>query len=157
MAATRNTEIAKIRISPEAGVDRRLKVPAGVFSPMMKLYWSGPAIRTPEASISREDSPAGSIIRWFFDYTVVQFILGGRAEITYRLPPLYLEEKTFTAGVWDAYVIPKGTSVEFKIDPSGPYKKLCVIIPGFMTESYMKSLPAELAKDVFNNNINGYE
>ena len=153
---SRNTELVKIRMDPDAKVDRMLTVPGGKLLDQFKIYWSGPAIRTPEASVAREDFPAGSTVRWFFDYAEVQYILSGKAEITYRLAPFYLEEKTITAEAGDVYVIPKGAVLEFKIDPSGPYKKLCVIMPGFMVEKQLKVLPSEVVEKAYKTGIDDY-
>jgi quercetin dioxygenase-like cupin family protein len=150
-------EIRKIKIDPNANVDRMLTVPGGKLTDTTKLYWAGPAIRTPEASVSREDFAAGSIITWFFDYSEVQYILGGKAEITYRLAPLYLEEKSVTAEAGDVYVIPKGAMMQFKIDPSGPYKKLCIIMPGFLIDKYLKEIPKDVVAAAFKKDIDSYE
>ena len=154
---SRNTEIVKIRIDPEARVDRMLAVPGGKLKSSTKLYWSGPAIRTPEASVACEDFAAGSTVQWFFDYPEVQYILSGKAEITYRLAPLYIEEKTFTAEAGDAYVIPKGAMLEFKVDPSGPFRKFCVIMPGFRPDLYLENLPKELRDSVYKTGEIDYE
>jgi len=150
-------EIKKIRIDPNASVDRMLTVPGGKLKDVTKLYWAGPAIRTPEASVSREDFAAGTIVTWFMDYSEIHYILGGKAEVTYRLAPLYLEEKSFTAEAGDVYVIPKGAMMQFKIDPSGPYKKMCIVMPGFLIDKYLKELPKDMVEAAFRKGINSYE
>jgi mannose-6-phosphate isomerase-like protein (cupin superfamily) len=150
-------EIRKIKIDPNVNVDRMLTVSGGRLKDTTKLYWAGPVIRTPEASVSREDFAAGSIVNWFFDYTEVHYILAGKAEITYRLAPLYLEEKSFTAEVGDVYVIPKGAMMQFKVDPSGPYKKMCIIMPGFLIDKYLKDLPRDTVEAAFKKGIYDYE
>ena len=151
-------EIVKIRMDPNAKVDRMMTVPEGKMSGACgKLYWAGPAIRTTEGSVSREDFAAGSTVRWSFNYSEVHYILGGKAEITYRLPPLYMEEKTMVGEAGDVYVIPEGAMMEFKIDPSGPYKKMCVIMPGFLIDKYFRELPEQLQKTIFKKGISGYE
>ena len=150
-------EIKKIRIDPDSKVDRMLTLPGGKLKEPTKLYWSGPAIRTPEASVSREDFTAGSVITWFYDYSEVHYILGGTAQITYRLGPLYLEEKSFTAQKGDVYVIPKGVMMQFKVDPSEPFKKMCIIMPGFLVDKVLKSLPKNVVDTAFKTGIKDYE
>jgi quercetin dioxygenase-like cupin family protein len=156
-ATPRNTEIQKIHIDPNAKPNRMLSVPGGKVKSPTKLYWFGPAIRTPEASVACEDFAAGSTVHWFFDYTEAQYILSGKAEITYRLAPLYVEEKTFTAEAGDAYVIPKGAIIEFKIDPSGPFRKFCVIMPGFRPDLYFANMPKDLREKVYKEGEIEYE
>ena len=145
----RNTDIVKRRIDTKAKPDRMVVVPSGKLKSVTKLYWVGPPIRTPEASVAVEDFAPGSTVQWIFDYTEVQYILSGKAEITYRLAPLYVEEKTFTAEAGDVYVIPKGAVLEYKIDPSGPYRKLNVIMPGFRPDLYLASISKELRDSVY--------
>ncbi len=149
-------EIKKIRIDPNANVDRMLTIPGGELMGTTKLYWAGPDIRTPEASVSRLDYAAGSIRKWFFDFSEVQYILGGKAEITYRLAPLYIEEKNFTAEAGDVYVIPKGAIMQFKVDPSGPYKILCIVMPGFLFGEDIKALQKGAFEAAFRSDINDY-
>ena len=149
-------EIKRMKIDPSANVDRMLTIPGGKLLETTKLYWAGPAIRTPEASVSREDFSAGSVVNWFFDYSEVHYILGGKAMVTYRLAPLYVEEKSFVAEAGDVYVIPKGAVMRFEIDPSGPYKKMCVIMPGFLVDKYVQALPEDVAKKAFNKKISDY-
>ena len=151
-------EITKIKLDAEGKVDRMMKIPEGALDGASgTLYWAGPAIRTPEGSVSREDFAAGSTVRWCFPVNEVHYILSGRAEITYRLPPLYMEEKTMVGEAGDVYVIPEGAMMEFKVDPSGPYKKMCVIMPGFLIDKYFRELPEQLQKTIFKKDISGYE
>lgn len=151
-------EIVKVRIDPNCNVDRMMIIPEGNLSGTAgKAYWGGPAIRTPEGSVSREDFAPGSTLRWSFPFSEVHYIFSGKAEITYRLPPLYLEEKTMTAEAGDAYVIPKGTLMEFKVVSSGPYKKMCVIMPGFLIDQALAELPGDKLKAIFKTGISGYE
>ena len=151
-------EIAKVRLNPNANVDRMMTIPDGNLSGAYgKAYWAGPAIRAPEGSVSREDFAAGSTVRWCFPVSEVHYIFSGKAEITYRLPPIFMEEKTMTAEAGDVYVIPQGAMMEFKVDPSGPYKKMCVIMPGFLIDQYFAELPDEVRKAIFKTGITDYE
>jgi hypothetical protein len=58
-----------MKIDSNANVKKKFTVRGGKLKGATKLHWGGPAIRTPEASVSREDFATGSIINWFFDYS----------------------------------------------------------------------------------------
>ncbi len=117
-------EIPKIRIDPNAPMTI-------AKSPRGNLYVRGEMIRIPEALVVLEDFAPGATVKWCFDNDEVQYILNGKAEMTYRLPyDLYNEAKTMTVEAGDCYFFPSGSEIEWKIDPSGPYQKLCIIMPG---------------------------
>lgn len=99
--------------------------------------WShGGGVVVREAVAMMENFPAGKTTHWVFWYDEVQYILAGRAELTYTLPTnRFTVEKTMIVEPGDVYVIPKGADIYFKVDPSGPLKKLCVVMPAM--ERYM--------------------
>jgi ethanolamine utilization protein EutQ (cupin superfamily) len=118
------TEMPKIKIEVKSKPHVKAKTLNG------NLYFRGESIRVPQAWVVMEDFAAGDVVRWNFFYDEIHYILRGKAEVTYSLASTtYTEQKKMTAEAGDCYLIPRGASVEWKVDPSGPYQKLCVIMP----------------------------
>ena len=117
-------EITKVKLDPKA---KLLKVETGECP---VYIWKGSWTKSPEGVFLVEDFAPGQKTTWHFPDAEVQYILAGKAEITYALPfDLYMQKRTFKAEAGDAYLIPRGAKVEFNIDPSGPYRKFCVMMP----------------------------
>ncbi|MBI2860480.1 MAG: cupin domain-containing protein [Chloroflexi bacterium] len=117
-------EIAKVKIDPQA----RMKI---MRTPHGNLYVRGEMIRIPRCSALLEDFAPGAHFAWTFSFDEFHYILAGKAEVTYSLiNDLYNKKTTMTVEPGDAYLIPCGAHVEWKVDPSGPLQKLCVWMPG---------------------------
>ncbi len=86
----------------------------------------------PECVAGLEDFFAGDTIRWTFVHAEFQYIFKGTAEISYTLPPWHDEVKTMKVGPCDAYLIPQGADVTFKIGPREPLRHMGVSMPGYM-------------------------
>jgi ethanolamine utilization protein EutQ (cupin superfamily) len=118
-------EIPKVRINPQ-GEQRVSKTKRGT------LVYLGDAIWYKEGVVLLENFVAGETMKWTFWFDEVQYILAGKAEMHYLLPASrFSVEKHMTVEAGDALLIPKGADVTWKIDPSGPLTKFCVIMPGF--------------------------
>lgn len=99
--------------------------------------WShGGGVVAREGIAVLESFPAGKITHWVFWYDEIQYIMDGKAEVTYTLPAnRFTVEKTMTVEKGDVYIIPKGADIYWNVDPSGPLKKLCIVMPA--PERYM--------------------
>ena len=87
-------------------------------------------IHKPEALVQLEAFPAGKTTRYIFWHNEIQFVMGGKAELIYSLPiTRFSVEKTLKVEKGDAYVIPCGADIKFKVDPSGPFHRLCIAMP----------------------------
>ena len=100
------------------------------------IYAYGPEtnMRYANATVSMEDFGAGETMYWAFPLdNEVHLILKGKAELTYSLEGTnHTEEKKMTVEEGDVYIIPRGARMTWKVDPSGPLRKLCVTIPGLV-------------------------
>ncbi|MFC2032468.1 hypothetical protein ACFLUS_03780 [Chloroflexota bacterium] len=127
------TEMPKVKLmtadhQPEPGLTPDIKVEtvSGNFYPYLQ-----PAIRTANGSIGFEDFGAGETITWMFPYDEFHWIAKGKAEMTYSLAGTsHTESKTVIVQEGDIYLLPLGSRVTWKVDPSGPLVKICVVMPG---------------------------
>ena len=96
-----------------------------------------------EGFVVLENFPAGATVRYIFWTDEVQFYLGGKAELTYGMPRTrFSVEKKMTVEKGDAILIPCGADITFKVDPSGPLNKFCVIMPA-PPPTVKESMPPE--------------
>jgi len=96
-----------------------------------------------EAFVALENFPAGATIRYIFWTDEVQLCLGGKAELTYSMPRTrFSVEKKMTVERGDCILIPCGADITFKVDPSGPLNKFCVIMPA-PPPTVKESMPPE--------------
>lgn len=96
-----------------------------------------------EGFVCLENFPAGATIRYIFWTDEVQFYVSGKAELTYSMPRTrFAVEKTLSVQKGDAILIPCGADITFKIDPSGPLSKFCVIMPA-QPPTIKESMPAD--------------
>ena len=72
------------------------------------------------------------------------YVLKGKAEFIYSLPPWYQEEKTMTVEEGDAFLLPNGTDITFKVAPGAPFRRLCVSMPAQM--SYLEIPPKNVVQ-----------
>ena len=118
-------EIARIRIDP-LGAQKVSKTKRGT------LTYIGDSIWYKEGVVLLENFIAGETMRWTFWFDEVHYILAGKAEVSYLLPASrFSVQKHMKVQAGDAYLIPTGADMTWKVDPSGPLTKLCVIMPGF--------------------------
>ena len=114
--------IPKMKVDPEAP-QTEVWCHRGIWS-------HGPGISCRGGAVNQENFPAGKTTHFVFWYDEVQYILDGKAELTYTLwQNRFTVEKKMTVEKGDIYIIPKGADIHFKVDPSGPLKKLCVMMP----------------------------
>ena len=132
--------ILKTTLRPDTPPDRMVETPDG------RYYWGGKPIRVPDGSFSREDYPAGSTRTWVYFHAEAHYVLQGKAELTYWQGPLFTDEGKMTAETYDLYLIPGGTRVQYKVDPSGPYKHMCIVMPMFRPEPIEDTLGDKLKK-----------
>ena len=107
--------------------DKQIEVTSlrGTWSVHPDLLWK------PEALCHLQSFHAGKTTRYIFWHTEVQFVVEGKAQLSYSLPiTRFSVEKTMTVEKWDAYVIPCGADIKFEVDPSGPLYTFCVAMPG---------------------------
>lgn len=131
-------EILKVKVDP----DREPTVATISVNGRLGGFPPDTAIIHPEGMMAVEDFFAGDTIRWPFPHAEFQYILKGKAELTYTLAPWHDEEKTLTVEPGDAYMIPNGAVVTFKIAPGDNFRKLCVVMPAFM--AYMEVPPKKV-------------
>lgn len=119
------TEIPVIKIDPTQDPDQKIKTVSGNFYPN-----TAQTMFREEGLVSVEDFGAGETITWFFPEPEVQYILRGKAEMTYSLGATsHTEQKTVTIEEGDCYIIPAAARLTFKVSPEGPLRKFCVIMP----------------------------
>jgi mannose-6-phosphate isomerase-like protein (cupin superfamily) len=126
-SATRDQyqEIKKVHVDPEiqpSFIVRWLKGGAAEFPDETGIYH-------PEGIMAIEDFLPGESVFWTFWHSEFHYVLKGKAEIVYSLAPWYDEEKSVTVGPGDAYLLPFGSNVTFKISPEGPMRHMCVVMP----------------------------
>ena len=83
----------------------------------------------PEGMMAIEDFLPGETSFWTFFHPEFHYVLKGRCEITYLLPPWYDEEKTLIAEPGDAYLLPTGSNVTFKVISEEAFRHMCVVMP----------------------------
>ena len=84
----------------------------------------------PGATTGVEDFRPGDEVDWSFYHDEVQYIVKGKAEITYSLPPLHTKWYKTVAEEGSIYLIPRGARLKFKVIGKDPYRHLFVVMPG---------------------------
>lgn len=84
----------------------------------------------PGATTGFEDFLPRTTFEWFFWHDEVQYVMMGKADITYALPPLYQRWEKTKAEPGCIYLVPRGAHVKFKITSKEPYRHLFVVMPG---------------------------
>jgi uncharacterized cupin superfamily protein len=119
------TEIPIIRINPDQPPNQKIKSVSGNFYPN-----TDQTMTYEEALVTMEDFGAGEEISWFFPEPEIQYILRGKAEMTYSLGATsHTETKKATVQAGDCYIIPAGARCHWKVSPESPLRKFCVIMP----------------------------
>ena len=119
------TEIPKMKVDPNDEPDKRIKTLTGNFYPHGDKF-----MFYREAVVMLDDFGAGETFSWFFPETEVQYVLRGRAEMTYSLGATsHTEQKTMTVEEGDCYIIPPASRITWKISPESPLRRLEVLMP----------------------------
>lgn len=83
----------------------------------------------PEGAMAVEDFLEGETCRWAFFHAEFQYIIKGKAKMTYTLAPWHDDVKSIIVGTGDAYMIPTGADITWEVFPGAPFRKLCVTMP----------------------------
>lgn len=86
-------------------------------------------VRQPAGHITMEDFAPGVTVSWNFWHEEVHYIVKGKAEMTYSVPPLHQKRETITIEAGDIYLIHRGDYITWKVAPGDPYRHLCIIMP----------------------------
>ncbi len=110
---------------PDPILDEILKVKADAKS-------KPAAIITANGCTGVEDFAAGATVFRYFTRDEVDYVLQGKAEMVYSLAGTsHTEQKTMTAEAGEAYVIPWGARVTWKVVPGSRFRRVSTSIPGF--------------------------
>lgn len=89
------------------------------------------AIQAANAFIMVEQFGAGTTLLWMYPFDEFHYIAMGKARVTYTLAGTgHTQKKVLDVKEGDLIVTPVGSIVEFKIDPSGPLRRVCGVMPG---------------------------
>jgi len=122
----RSREIIKVHVDPEANPTLMTKTVRGNIGGFPEET----AIVHPEGVMVLEDLFAGDTIEhWPFSHAEFHYVLKGKAELCYSLPPWHDEQKTLSVEAGDAYLIPNGTDVTFKVASGEPYRHIAIAMP----------------------------
>ena len=99
------------------------------FHPGSKFRAVNCGIDEPCCQINFEDFVKGHDITWSMFHDEVQYITGGRAEITFYLPPLMLEHGKVIAEAGSVYLLPKGARITWRVLSDEPFRHLCITYP----------------------------
>ena len=120
------TEIPKIKIDPSQEPDIRIETLSGNFYP----YTTTNLLLCANGVVDMEDFGAGETITWMFPYDEFHWIAKGKAKMTYSLAGTsHTEQKTVEVKEGDIYLLPLGSRATWQVDPSGPLRKICVVMP----------------------------
>ncbi|KKW91298.1 MULTISPECIES: cupin domain-containing protein [Sphingobium] len=86
-------------------------------------------IDEPACQINYEDFFKGVDIVWTLAHDEVQYVVSGRAEIEYHLPPLMLETGKVVAEAGSVYFLPRGCRVVWRVLSDEPFRHLCITYP----------------------------
>ena len=117
--------ILKVHVNPEAKPTSMVKT----FRGNIGGFSQEKGIFHPEGALVLEDLFAGDTINWPFFHAEIHYVLKGKTEISYMLPPWYDERKTITVIPGDAYLVPKGTDVTFKVAHGKPHRHIAIAMP----------------------------
>ena len=120
------TEIPKIRINPDRDWDIKVEMPGGDF-----YQDTTNMLRAANGMLALEGFGAGETFSWIYAFDEFAWIVRGKAEMTYSLSGTsHTEQKTVTIKEGDIFLIPLGARITFKVDPSGPLRKIGCTLPG---------------------------
>ncbi|MFC2032440.1 cupin domain-containing protein [Chloroflexota bacterium] len=120
------TEIPIIKFNPDDEPDIRGESLSGVF-----YGFSKNRIHTANGTFGWEEYPPGETMFWFFPTDQVHYIIKGRAEMTYSLAGTsHTEQKTIMLEPGDAYVVPRGSRIAWKVAPGEGLRHIGIQMPG---------------------------
>jgi mannose-6-phosphate isomerase-like protein (cupin superfamily) len=121
------TEIPIKKLDLSLQPNSEVKSQTGTFY----LFGKKGAIQTANAFIMVEQFGAGTSLTWMYPFDEFHYIIQGKARVTYTLSGTgHTEKKALDVETGDFIVTPVGSIVEFKIDPSGPLRRVCGVMPG---------------------------
>lgn len=92
-------------------------------------------IREPAGHVTVEDFASGDTVTWSFHHTEIHYVIKGKAEVKYSMPPLHLKEESTTVEKGDIYMIYSGEQITWKVISDEPYRHLCIIMPAIPVPS----------------------
>ncbi|MFC2031843.1 cupin domain-containing protein [Chloroflexota bacterium] len=120
------TEMPFMKFAPDQKPDVRVETLSGVY-----LGFKKNMIVTANGICGLEDFLPGESIFWFFPNDEIQYIVKGKAEMTYSLAGTsHTEQKTMDLEPGDCYLIPRGARVTWKVAPGDPLRHLAFLMPG---------------------------
>ncbi|MEW6142350.1 MAG: hypothetical protein AB1597_04235 [Chloroflexota bacterium] len=120
-------EIPVIHLSADIEPISETKTTAGTYYMFGKeaILWSA------NAFAMMEMFGKGTSLTWMYPFDEFHYIIQGRARVTYTLAGTgHTQKKVLDVEVGDLIVTPVGSIVEFKVDPSGPLRRVCGVMPG---------------------------
>jgi len=86
-------------------------------------------IDEPATQVNFEDFLPGPEIPWTLFHDEIQYVVSGRAEIEYWLPPLMAQTGKVEAGPGSIYLLPRGCRVIWRVLGDEPFRHLCICVP----------------------------
>jgi quercetin dioxygenase-like cupin family protein len=99
------------------------------FHPGSRFRAVNTGIDEPTCQINYEDFNNGREIAWSMPHDEVQYVVSGRAEIEYHLPPLMLESGKVIAEPGSVYLLPQGARIVWRVLSDEPFRHLCICYP----------------------------
>jgi len=120
------TEIPKINMYADVGEGTEVSTLFGrVF------YFPGKSIRTANANVSYEDFPPKESVTWHINKDIAMIVLDGTADLKYTLYGSGMREwKYMSIKKGDAYIVPNGAVVEWKVTSDSRLRQIIITMPG---------------------------
>lgn len=99
------------------------------FHPGSRFRAVNTGIDEPTTQINYEDFYQGQPITWSMPHDEVQYVISGRAEITFHLPPLMQESGKVVAEPGCVYLLPQGARIVWNVLSDEPFRHLCICYP----------------------------
>ena len=99
------------------------------FVPGSRFRAVNTGIDEPACQINYEDFYKGKDIVWTLAHDEVQYVVSGRAEIQYHLPPLMIDSGVVIAEPGCVYYLPRGCRVVWRVLSDEPLRHLCITYP----------------------------
>ena len=99
------------------------------FVPGSRFRAVNTGIDEPACQINYEDFYKGKDIVWTLAHDEVQYVVSGRAEIQYHLPPLMIDSGVVIAEPGCVYYLPRGCRVVWRVPSGGGPRHLWVNHP----------------------------
>ncbi|MFC2032651.1 cupin domain-containing protein [Chloroflexota bacterium] len=133
------TEMPFMKLNPDQEIDITVKSMSGTYMVATKNR-----IRTANGVCGIMDFPAGETFFWFFPHDEIQYIVKGKAEMTYSLAGTsHTEQKTMSLEPGDCYLIPRGARVTWKVAQEEDLRHLDFVMPGIPPTRKQAKLSAE--------------